>query len=146
MIHKLKTWTPYFNAVVDGRKKFEKRTWDRDYKVGDLLCLYEWNPHSKYTGKKIAVIVTYILDFINDSGEFSDPGVCLMSIDKLDKRTLDMAGKMCRDLYELHYEISMMDYIKGYDKDDQKDVKYNHWVRACGAVDCAIKLEELGCR
>lgn len=38
-IHELKTWPDFFRDVADGRKKFEIRKDDRDYKVGDLLRL-----------------------------------------------------------------------------------------------------------
>jgi hypothetical protein len=79
MIHKLKTWTPYYEVVINGKKKFEKRKWDRDYKVNDILLLQEWNPGTGYTGREIPVLITYILE-----GEFSNPGVCLMSIDGVD--------------------------------------------------------------
>ena len=86
MIHELKTWPEYFKAVVEGRKTFEIRQNDRDYKVGDTLNLREfrpckkcngrgiysdgyerWNcckpPHGRYTGKKQEVTVTYITGY-----------------------------------------------------------------------------------
>ena len=42
MTHKLKTWPQYFSAIKDGRKSFEARLNDRDFHVGDILCLQEW--------------------------------------------------------------------------------------------------------
>jgi ASC-1-like (ASCH) protein len=76
--HELKIWPEYFEAVVDGRKTFELRKADRDFKIGDIILLKEYipdyeNPH--YTGRKIRVKITYILD------EAMTPmGTCLMSI------------------------------------------------------------------
>ncbi len=43
MRHDLKTWLPYFDAVADGRKLFEVRKNDRDYKVGDVLRLLPYD-------------------------------------------------------------------------------------------------------
>lgn len=39
MRHELKTWLPYFDAIVDGTKLFEVRKNDRDFQVGDCLRL-----------------------------------------------------------------------------------------------------------
>lgn len=45
MDHELKIWPMYYEAVIDGRKKFELRKDDRGgYKVGDTLKLREWSP------------------------------------------------------------------------------------------------------
>lgn len=44
MIHNLKTWPEYFRAVRNREKTFELRFNDRDFKVGDVLLLQEFNP------------------------------------------------------------------------------------------------------
>ena len=63
MTHSLKTVNPYFEAVWQGLKTFEVRENDRDYKVGDLLCLKEWDHKGeRYTGREATVEITYILD------------------------------------------------------------------------------------
>jgi len=62
MIHELKTWPEYYHEVEKGNKTFEIRMNDRNYQVGDTLILREYNPFwQSYTGKCMAVIVTYIL-------------------------------------------------------------------------------------
>lgn len=62
MRHELKTWPPYFNDVVDGRKTFEFRIDDRQYSVGDVLCLQEYAPGTdEYTGREIDKRVSYVL-------------------------------------------------------------------------------------
>lgn len=43
-VHKLKLFPEYFDAVANGIKTFEIRKNDRDYKVGDTLHLYEFDP------------------------------------------------------------------------------------------------------
>lgn len=63
-IHKLKTWTGYYQAVFDGVKTFEIRLNDRDYRVGDDLILEEYEPDKeRYTGRKCRAKITYITDF-----------------------------------------------------------------------------------
>lgn len=39
MVHELKTWNEYFEAVFMGHKTFEVRKNDRDFKKGDTLIL-----------------------------------------------------------------------------------------------------------
>lgn len=60
-IHELKQQPQYFDCVVEGKKTFEVRKKDRDYKVGDCLLLREWDKGC-YTTREVLVKVTYILD------------------------------------------------------------------------------------
>ena len=68
--HELKTWPKYYKAVESGRKKFEVRKKDRDYRIGDLLWLREYDPHGGgYTGEETGRFIAYILDepdFVKD--------------------------------------------------------------------------------
>jgi ASC-1-like (ASCH) protein len=60
-IHNLKIIPQYFKEVKNGNKKFELRKNDRNFKVGDTLCLEEWCNHFEgYTGQEINVEVTFI--------------------------------------------------------------------------------------
>ncbi|MNS79687.1 hypothetical protein D3C72_1133480 [compost metagenome] len=61
-VHRLKTWPAYFEAVVDGRKPFELRRDDRDFQVGDVLHLYEFDPEAnRHTGRKHRAAVGYLI-------------------------------------------------------------------------------------
>jgi len=60
-IHNLKIKSEYFNAVLDGSKKFELRFNDRDFKVGDVLSLNEIDDSGNLTGHSVSRTVTYIL-------------------------------------------------------------------------------------
>lgn len=58
----LKCRPEYFEAVRSGKKTFEIRKNDRDFRVGDTLLLQEWDPDTEtYTNRSIAVKVTYVL-------------------------------------------------------------------------------------
>ena len=60
--HELKTWPKYFAAVRSGQKRFEIRRNDRDFKVGDILVLREFDPDSEtYTGPVEERQITFLL-------------------------------------------------------------------------------------
>lgn len=60
--HNLKTWPEFYNAIAGGEKTFDLRKDDRGFHVGDVLCMQEWSPRTKeYTGRELAVTVTYIV-------------------------------------------------------------------------------------
>lgn len=63
MTHYIKTVQPFFNDVAVGVKRFEVRKNDRDFKVGDILVLQEYDPEADtYIGGIVNAIITYILD------------------------------------------------------------------------------------
>ena len=88
MTHVLKCWPDFFRETCDGEKSFEVRKYDRDYNVGDILELLEYNPTLKhlpearrYTGRKCRVEVTFIM-IAGESDPFDilKPGTCVMGI------------------------------------------------------------------
>lgn len=76
MIYQLKIRPEYFHDVVSGKKPFEVRFNDRNYKVGDYLALNECSD-SGYTGRSCLVRVTYVLD----DETFCKSGFVIMGID-----------------------------------------------------------------
>lgn len=91
MLHELKTWPRHFEAIWDGRKTFEFRFNDRNYQVGDLLYLREWQPHmyhpevkqGEYTGRFVMAVVTYVLRETEELPECVPDMHVIMSIRKL---------------------------------------------------------------
>ncbi|MEW8993092.1 DUF3850 domain-containing protein [Clostridium sp.] len=77
-IHELKILPSYFEEIKSGEKAFELRKNDRNYQVGDVLLLKEFNLNKKYediegnetyySGRKILMTITYI--FKDDSNNF----------------------------------------------------------------------------
>lgn len=78
-VHELKCWPAFYAAILDGSKTFELRRNDRDFQVGDVLRLREWDPQAQrpdqstdriapqpilrgwYTGAAIGRRVSYVL-------------------------------------------------------------------------------------
>ena len=61
--HVLKTWPQYFKEIKAGNKVHELRIMDRDYKVGDILVLQEYDPVTeKFSGDYVHAEITYITD------------------------------------------------------------------------------------
>ncbi len=76
--HRLKLVQPYFDDVVSGTKTFEVRVNDRDFKVGDVLELLEYDPETTWlTDRSVRVRVTYILD----NPRYVLPGTVIMAIE-----------------------------------------------------------------
>ncbi|HHH0494823.1 TPA: DUF3850 domain-containing protein [Yersinia enterocolitica] len=73
--HQLKILPEYFQAVIEGRKKAELRTNDRNFKVGDYLLLAEWDGVTdEYSGRKIVVEISDITQC-----DFAAPKLVMLS-------------------------------------------------------------------
>lgn len=83
--HELKCWPEQFQAIVDGRKRFEFRRADRAFIVGDTLELHEWDNYGeRKTGRTFSVIATYILRGLPNGLAFGLPEeFVVMSIEAL---------------------------------------------------------------
>lgn len=79
-VHILKTWPEFFQAVDSFDKNFEIRKNDRDFKVGDILTLVEFDPKDQtFSGAFAKRTVTYMTDF----GQ--PPGQVVLSLNSLPK-------------------------------------------------------------
>lgn len=74
--HHLKTESPYYEDVRDGKKTFELRKNDRDFKKGDTLILHHVI-NGERTGRSLFPIeIRYILK----GGKYGlDPEYCILS-------------------------------------------------------------------
>ena len=75
--HELKILPEYFKAVRDYTKNFEIRKCDREYHVGDVLLLREWDGN-KYTGEKVKREIEYI--YKGDGSYGLAEGYCILGI------------------------------------------------------------------
>jgi hypothetical protein len=83
MTHFLKTWPGFFTDILAGQKTFEICKNDREFHVGDILELREWEPRTEqYTGRIAWRKVTYIMDL--GWGGIA-PGYVCMSLGDIDK-------------------------------------------------------------
>ncbi len=77
--HELKILPEYFDAVQSGKKNFELRKNDRDYRCGDILLLREWKD-GEYTGRTVKRKITYILTGCQEYGLAEDYCILAMKI------------------------------------------------------------------
>lgn len=65
--HALKILPEFFSEVLAGRKKSEIRcTSDRDFRVGDMIVLWEWDPkRKKYTRRAVSAQITSIQQLVD---------------------------------------------------------------------------------
>lgn len=76
-IHALKCHIKPFQALRSLQKTFEWRLNDRDYQIGDLLYLKEYNPESNtFTGSVLRLFVNHIML----EGFGLPKGFCIMSV------------------------------------------------------------------
>ena len=73
--HDLKTWPKHFQDVWDRRKCFELRKDDRQFEVGDVVDLREYDPDAdSYSGRFVHSVVSCVLrDFPG-----LQPGYCIL--------------------------------------------------------------------
>ena len=84
-IHSVKSWTHLFAAFKAGVKTHDMRIMDRDYKVGDFLCLQEYDKQTEtYTGRQAMAEITYITSRDHTPCAFSPSALkgeyCILSI------------------------------------------------------------------
>lgn len=88
--HQLKTVAPHFQLLWDKKKTFEIRKDDRNFQVGDLLFLREYDVNSDinggYTGRCHIEKISHIL---RDAPEYGlAPGYCIISFEQDDAQTM----------------------------------------------------------
>lgn len=84
--HKLKCWEEFFTVKWNGKKDWELRKDDRNYRVGDIIIQEEGNiVHDDFvrTGRKLIEEITFI---VREQPQFGlQKGYCIMSTKELDR-------------------------------------------------------------
>lgn len=82
--HHLKSWVQFFEPIIAGERVHELRRNDRNFQVGDVLRLHEWDPVAGCaTGREAVAEITSITSehapcAVSDLG--LAPGFCILSI------------------------------------------------------------------
>lgn len=86
--HHLKTHPEYFKNIQDESKGFDLRKNDRDYQVGDIAVLWEYDPKTnELSGESKRGLITYILQ---DCPKFGlKKGFCILSLNYSYHRNLE---------------------------------------------------------
>lgn len=61
-VHELKIVPEYFRAVKEGKKKFEIRKNDLNFKVGEYIDLREYSGDKGYTGNRLCLKIVYMIE------------------------------------------------------------------------------------
>lgn len=92
MEHRVKSWPELFEATLSGSKRHEmRRATDRNYRVGDLLVLQEYDPVERtYSGRELRMRITYVTSAefpcaLSGGGLHSD--YCILSVVEDRQRT-----------------------------------------------------------
>lgn len=90
-VHSIRLAKTYFNDVASGKKSFELRKNDREYKVGDMLEMLEF-ADGRNTGRIIQAEVVYMLEGYTGLEE----GYCILgiSVKKVDTEKYEIPGQM----------------------------------------------------
>ena len=88
--HYLKVWPQFFVPISIGQMPFTVRKNDRDFRVGDRVVLYEWDPNlpterdaERYTGREVRGNITYLMDAAAIVGAL-EPGYVVLGIEWTD--------------------------------------------------------------
>lgn len=83
-VHDVKSWSHFFQAIKSGAKLHDLRKNDRNYNVGDILLLHEYDfINGRYTGDNIKAEITYMTDNrvpCAFSSAVLDAGYCILSL------------------------------------------------------------------
>lgn len=135
-VHEVKTLPRYWQDGYDGRKPFEVRRNDRDYKEGDILRQLEWNPETGYTGRSYDREITFILD----DPEYCKDGFVVLG---LGTHVLDTRGRCgsCKSFFPVGRGCDGVCLKQRYGKDVVCDqtLPYRHISRS---RKCCPKYEE----
>lgn len=79
--HELKTWSQFYQDIIDGKKTFEVRKNDQNFQIGEYLMLIEVDSNNDLepTGRKMSFEIIYMLE-----GEIwgLQPGYTILGIKK----------------------------------------------------------------
>ena len=89
MIHELKILPKWFADVLTGKKNFEIRRNDRDFKVGDYLLLKEYE-RGHYTGREIKKRIQYI--YQGDGTYGLSEEFCILGLENCPQVQINMNG------------------------------------------------------
>lgn len=80
-VHQIRIATTYFEDAESGKKPFELRKNDRNYKEGDILEMMEFKD-GRNTGRVIRKLVTYLLENYTGLQE----GYCIMGTKDIEQQ------------------------------------------------------------
>lgn len=99
MTHELKILPQWFADVLTGKKNFEIRRNDRDFKVGDYLLLKEWDK-GRYTGREVKKRIQYI--YFGDGTYGLSDEYCILALENCPQVNITMNGNGATQIGYIH--------------------------------------------
>jgi len=82
-VHELKSWPLGFGDIRKGRKRYEIRFNDRDFKPGDVLWLRLYNPNTKEYGDQSELVRVNNVRTTQDIPAGLADGYVIMDVDRV---------------------------------------------------------------
>lgn len=79
MNHELKTLPLYYQQIHTGKKRFELRKNDRDFRIDDVLVLKRWHPVEGYADQGVYPPIVCVVTSILREFDGLVPGYCILS-------------------------------------------------------------------
>ncbi len=81
IIHDLKTWPVYWDAINSGAKTFEVRKDDRGFQKGDILHLKRWALNNWHEQKFNCPVIEATITYVLTGGQFGiEPGYVVLGL------------------------------------------------------------------
>lgn len=105
MINGIKCTPRFFNDIREGRKRFEVRKNDRDYRAGERVLIEEWVEPGEYSGRKYLAHISYVLKH-EDFPDGISPGYCVFGLlgihsHKEERFSVDELSGLCLPIYRM---------------------------------------------
>ena len=87
VVHELKTWPAYFDAVARGEKTFEVRRDDRAFQKGDIVRLFYFDPKKSSALQPHSIAIERRISFVLTGGQHGiEPGFVVLALENIEQK------------------------------------------------------------
>lgn len=138
--HELKCHPHFFAAIAAGKKTFEIRRNDRDYRVGDMLNLREYDPTFGNTGRTLAGLEVVYMMLAEDFPAIL-PGFVIMGLRGVPSMAIE-DEREARPIGEVVAELPVTKALEGCNNyREMAGLPYNKLASCGGCVNGECQFE-----